>query len=116
MISGRVKCLLVAAFSVFLTVFASPVNARDNQEDTGTEGEHKEGFNASEVIFEHILDAHEFHFFSWKSEDGEEHEIVIPLPVIVYSTERGLSIFNYSKLHHGAVYEGYKSEEGKIVA
>ena len=60
---------------------------------------------------EHILDAHEFHFMS-----VGESEVSIPLPVIVYSKERGVAAFSYSNLKKGAIYNGYKSEEGKIVA
>jgi len=36
--------------------------------------------------------------------------------VIVYSKERGVAVFSYGRLSHGQTYEGYKSEEGKIVA
>jgi F-type H+-transporting ATPase subunit a len=60
---------------------------------------------------EHIMDAHEFHFFSL----GETHAS-IPLPVILYSPQRGLSVFSYGKFHHGhEAYNGYKTEHGHIV-
>jgi hypothetical protein len=52
-----VKCLLVAAFSLFSGfIFAQgqPGEARKPK---------NESFNANEVIFGHVLDAHEFHFF-----------------------------------------------------
>jgi F-type H+-transporting ATPase subunit a len=79
--------------------------------------EKKEGFNAKEVIFEHILDAHEFHFLSYKGSDGKEHSVAIPLPVILYSPQKGFSVFMYSAFHHGEhEVDGYKLEEGKIVA
>lgn len=68
-------------------------------------------FDPAELIMEHILDAHEFHFFTIG-----ETEIAIPLPVIVYSKERGVSVFSYGNLSHSAIYDGYKSEDGKIVA
>ena len=89
---GRLKCLLVAAFSLF----SSAIFAKDG----GGEGEKKK-FNASEVIFGHIMDAHEFHFFSYKSSDGKEHHATIPLPVILYSPQRGFSFFMSSAFHHG---------------
>lgn len=120
MASGNVKSLLTLAFSVLAIFFSVSLFAQDHHENTPAGGEQhekkQEGFNASEVIFGHILDAHEFHFFSWEGSDGQEHEAAIPLPVIVYSSQRGFDMFSYSKLHHGAVYKGYKSEEGTIVA
>ncbi|MBE7172577.1 MAG: F0F1 ATP synthase subunit A [Williamsia sp.] len=77
-----------------------------------TEG-HEEGtFDPAAIIMEHVLDAHEFHFFSI----GENH-YSIPLPVILYSPQRGLSVFSYGKFHHGhEAYNGYTSEEGVIKA
>lgn len=107
------KLLLALTFSVFSCFVSLNLFAQEHE----PEEKPKEGFNASEVIFHHILDAHEFHFLSWEGSDGKEHELAIPLPVIVYSKERGLSTFNFSKLHEGAIYDGYKSDEdGKIVA
>ena len=97
-----VKCLLVAAFSLFSGfIFA--------QGQPGETGKPKNGsFNANEVIFGHVLDAHEFHFLSYKDGDGKEHAAVIPLPVIVYSSQNGLSFFMSSKFHHGEEdYKGY---------
>ncbi len=68
----------------------------------------KEGFDANKVIFGHVLDAHEFHFLSYKGSNGKEHHATIPLPVILYSKEKGLDIFMSSKFHHGEhSYNGY---------
>lgn len=79
--------------------------------------EEKEGFDANEVIFGHVLDAHEYHFLSYKGKDGQEHHATIPLPVILYSPQRGLDVFMSSKFHHGhEIYKGYKLDHGKIHA
>ena len=114
MVSKRFKSLLVAGFSVFSLLFSVSVFAQNSE--TEKKEEKKGVFDANEVIFGHVLDAHEFHFFSYKGSDGEEHEAVIPLPVILYSPQRGFSVFSSARLHHNAVYEGYKLEERKIVA
>lgn len=106
MISGRFKSLLVAVFSVFSLLFVAPAFAGGGETDsTG----HEEGkFNATEVIFGHILDGHEFHFLDIKGKDGKMHPVSIPLPVILYSPQRGLSTFMSSKFHHGhEPYKGY---------
>lgn len=88
------------------------------QEETKNTAEKKEGFNAQEVIFGHILDNHEYHITGYKDAKGKEHSVSIPLPVIVYSKEKGLSGFSSSRFEEGtAVYNGYKlNEKGKIIA
>lgn len=110
----RIKSLLVATFSTIAILFSTVVFANETPQKEGeTAGAHSEAaFDPAKLIMEHIMDAHEFHFFSL----GEKH-ISIPLPVILYSPQRGVSVFSYGRFHHGhEVYEGYKSEEGKIVA
>src|SRR5215210_8727696 len=114
MILRRAKCLLVAAFSLF-SLLSSAQEKADPDEHIVTEDEkhmNKETtkkFDANEVIFGHVLDAHQFHFFSYKGSDGEEHHATIPLPVILYSPQKGLSVFSSSKFHHGEEeYNGYR--------
>ena len=111
------KLLLAAAFSVFLLLASTTSFAQEPKDTTKTE---KEGsFDPAKIIMEHVMDAHEFHFFSYKGSNGEEHEVSIPLPVFLYSKERGFTYFMYSCFSnpnsHG-IYNGYKNEEGKIVA
>lgn len=85
------------------------------EEEHHPSGESK--FDASEVIFGHVLDAHEFHFFSYKGSDGQEHHATIPLPVILYSPQKGFSTFMSSRFEHGhATVDGYKLEENTIVS
>jgi F-type H+-transporting ATPase subunit a len=102
---GRFKSLLVAVFSVFFVFSFVPAMAGEG----GTDSTHKkEGFNATEVIFGHILDAHEFHFLDIYK-DGKKHPVTIPLPVILYSPQRGFTSFMSSKFHHGhEPYKGYR--------
>jgi F-type H+-transporting ATPase subunit a len=98
----RIKCLLVVIFSLF----SSSIFAQDQHGET--KQPKKRSFDANEVIFGHVLDAHEFHFFSYKDGDGKEHAAIIPLPVILYSPQKGFSIFMSSKFHHGEeAYKGY---------
>jgi len=109
-----IKSLLVIVFSIFALLYSTGINANETPQKEGNNGaDHKEAaFDPTKLIMEHIMDAHEFHFFTI----GETH-ISIPLPVILYSPQKGLSIFSFSKFHHGhEVYNGYKSEENKIVA
>ena len=103
------KSLLVACFSLFWVLISLPAAA--NEEVAG------EKLNPAKVIMEHIQDSHEFHFFTLKKADGSEFHATIPLPIILYSKERGLSVFSSSKFHHGhEAYNGYKMEHDKIHA
>lgn len=89
-------------------------NPQDAHNEVAAETKpHGEGkFSAGKMIMEHILDAHEWHVLTY----GETH-LSIPLPIILYSPEKGLSAFSSSRFEHGhAAYEGYKMEEGKIVS
>ncbi len=106
MSSKSIKSILVAVFSLSLVFFSNVTFAQP---------EHKEEpakkakiFDANEVIFGHIMDAHEFHFLSYKGSDGQEHHATIPLPVILYSKEKGFSCFMSSAFHHGhEPHDGY---------
>ena len=120
MILGRVKCLLVAAFSVLALTFSGSAIAQEKSDDSRYETEdHKGGtneghedkgkFDANEVIFGHVMDAHEFHFFSYMGKDGLMHHLTLPLPIILYSKDKGWSVFSSSKFHHGEdSYNGYQ--------
>ncbi len=107
------KSLLVAVFSLLMLVFSQNTFSQEHGEKAVEKDEN--AFDANEVIFGHVKDAHEFHFLSYKSSDGEEHEAVIPLPVILYSPQKGFSAFMSSAFHHGETRDGYKLEEGTIV-
>ena len=101
--AGHIKCLLVAAFSFFsCLVFAQGEPGESAKKE-------KESFDADEVIFGHVLDAHEFHFFSYQGKNGKEHAAVISLPVILYSPQKGFSIFMSSRFDEGKkTYRGYE--------
>jgi F-type H+-transporting ATPase subunit a len=105
MLQKGLKSLLVLAFSLFLTVFSKTAFAGEpGHEEHATEEKGK--LNIKEVIFGHIMDGHEFHFFDFINKDGSKTPVGIPLPVILYSPERGFSSFMSSNFHHG--HEPYK--------
>jgi F-type H+-transporting ATPase subunit a len=118
------KLLLVAGFSLFAAVFSNRLLAQDSasqaipkEAEAASRQEKKEGFDAAEVIFGHILDNHEYHFTEYHDAEGNVHYVSLPLPIILYSKERGLTLFSSSRFDHGhATYNGYKVEEEKIVA
>jgi F-type H+-transporting ATPase subunit a len=96
MVARRFKSFTVAVFSIFLLVFSGQAFAGGGE---GEDQQHAKKFNAAEVIFGHVLNGHEFHFFGAS----------IPLPVILYSPERGFSSFMSSGFHHGEKdHHGYR--------
>ena len=116
---NSIKTILVLVFSTILLALSYNVIGQENETKTTRENavHTQEKFNAKKVIFGHIMDAHEFHFFEYEGSDGQKHPISIPLPVILYSPQKGLSIFMSSAFEHGhKEVDGYKlNEEGKII-
>ena len=64
-------------------------------------------FNAKEVVIEHIKDAHDWHVTDYKTADGQEHSLSIPLPVIVKSST-GWHMFLSSQFEHKAAADGLR--------
>jgi F-type H+-transporting ATPase subunit a len=93
---GQVLCLLL--FILIPSTFAN------NQE-----GAAKEKFDAGKFIFGHIRDD-----YSWHITNIGEHELSIPLPVIVKSQDRGWFVFMSAKFDHGkSSYQGFKISQDK---
>lgn len=102
--SHKFKVLSLPILFFFLGFF--PVRAQGN-DDPSEEG----GLNVSEVILHHVKDDHVWHFW-----DG--HYGTVFLPVIVYSSERGLDMFSsshfYDEHHNPVAYDGYELEHNHI--
>lgn len=90
--------ILFLSFFLFVVSFA-----------TAAEGGEGEEFNPGDMINHHITDSH-----VWEI----AHGVVVYLPVIVYSEEKGLDIFmshNFYDEHHNTVpYRGYVMEHDHI--
>ncbi len=85
----------------------SEAEAKINQAEHGIEHqleENEEEFNIGEMIMHHIADSHEWEF---------AHGVVLPLPVILYSSDRGLEVFSSSNFHNEHhEYNGYHLVHG----
>jgi F-type H+-transporting ATPase subunit a len=94
---------LLLVFFMGFSAFAQSAEHAPGQEHS------KEKLNVSEVIIHHVLDDHVWHFTD---------ALTLPLPVIVYSKERGLEVFssgNFYDEHHNLIeYNGYVLDHGKI--
>lgn len=115
---NRLLSLLVLVFTLFvasINVYAQEEHAAPI-EGTEVHSEANEPLNIKKIIFDHVGDAHEWHFFTL----GEFHG-TIPLPIILYSPTKGLSVFSASKFghegHREVTEEGYSlNEAGKIIS
>ncbi len=115
MLKKHLKSLLVAAFSLILISFSNSLTAQENNQNAPTESKQAEEkpneLKPSDLIMEHIMDNHEYHFAEVNGVD-----VAIPLPIIIYSPQRGLSIFMSSQFEHGkSIYQGYKLNEKGVI-
>lgn len=110
--SRTFKSLLVAVFSLFITSFYNTSLAAPQTDTTEVKAPAKSThFDAGNEILHHIADGYEFHFFSINGFNA-----VLPLPVILYSPQRGLSVFSSAHIAEGEPFQGYKLDDGKIIA
>jgi len=90
---------------------ATEVHAAAAAEGHSVEGHgeaKKKGFDAGKLILDHIGDEHGWHLWGHTS---------LPLPVILYNTQRGFSVFSSSRFEHGhKAHDGYMLHEGRVVA
>ncbi|MEQ9217681.1 MAG: F0F1 ATP synthase subunit A [Cyclobacteriaceae bacterium] len=102
----RFKALKISLLAVF--VFIISTGSLKAAADPASEGDHG-SFNPGALIDHHIKDSH-----SWEI----THGVTVPLPIIVYSEEKGLDIFmssNFQNEHHEPVpYNGYVMDHDHI--
>lgn len=95
-------------FVMGMTLSLSVAQGKEIPLSTQEDNSNPNLFQVKDFIFEHVGDSYEWHITTW----GNKH-IAIPLPVIVYSRERGWHLFLSSKLHHGAHQGLYIADSGK---
>ncbi|MGD2034896.1 MAG: F0F1 ATP synthase subunit A [Bacteroidales bacterium] len=110
--------ILKAIAGALLMIVAGTANVLLASEDgTGhSENSGHEKFDPGTFIFDHIGDSYDWHII-----DIGDRPVSIPLPVILFSKEKGLVVFMSSKLEHGhASFRGFHLEtegenKGKII-
>ncbi|CAA9481298.1 MAG: ATP synthase F0 sector subunit a [uncultured Segetibacter sp.] len=113
-----IKSFVVAVSSLFITLLSNMAIAQHDGghgaeiTEKGTTAEPEEKIDAARLIMEHVMDNHEFHFAEFGG-----HPVSVPLPIILYSPQRGFDAFMSSNFGHGhAAYRGYKMVNDKVVA
>ena len=85
------KISFIAIFAVLTTFSVAQTADSTATTSVSHEAHGEEEFKPTEVIMEHIADAHDWHLWGHTS---------IPLPVILY-TDKGFEFFLSSQFHHG---------------
>jgi len=104
-----VKSLLAAVFSLIMLLCSTTIFS---QEKPPAHSISEEKFDPTKEIMGHVQDAYEFHFFSL----GNFHA-TIHLPVILYSPQRGFSVFSSSRFGEEGdeEHDGYRLVGNNIV-
>ncbi len=110
----KISSLFFAFLFVFVSGLAIAQHASEGEEPA-EKIEQKEGFNATKMIMEHIGDSNEWHLWTTKDDNGEEHHVSFPLPVIIKDNE-GWHAFLSKSIAHGHEHDGYTLEEGQVVS
>lgn len=118
----RAKTIFFPIFFIFFILFSGSLlstepfevenhEQKENHDTHDKQSEPNDDVDITKVAFEHILDSHSWHLWG----EGDE-AVAIPLPVIIYSSTKGLQIFSSGKFEHGHTeYNGYRLEEEQIV-
>ncbi|MGM0530013.1 MAG: F0F1 ATP synthase subunit A [Bacteroidota bacterium] len=112
--SGRYKHTIAASLAlIFIVCFQhnsfSSVHAAGMATASSGEEQEEGGFNPGEMILDHVVD-----HYSWHIVTIGDTEITLPLPVILYSADRGFFCFWSSHFDHGhKTYKQFKiAQEG----
>lgn len=112
------KSFISILFAVLALVFIQPEASLAQEHNTEIQDEHNgdnhgEGteFDPGSYILDHIADSHEWHIYT----DKDGHHVSIYLPVVLYTKDRGFSVFSSRHLAHGHSYDGFIIvEEGDL--
>jgi F-type H+-transporting ATPase subunit a len=104
-------------FLLFFLVTPFSLSAADDADGEGS-------FKPTDMIVHHIKDDYGWHLYDYKDDSGEEHQVSISLPIILYTYEGSLGngkldVFMSNDFHHGEhdVQKGdntYKLDHGHI--
>src|SRR5690606_22585854 len=113
----KISSLFFAFLFVFMSGFMNAQHESEG-EKSAEKVEHKEaekGFDATKMIMEHIGDSNEWHLWTTKDDNGEEHHVSLPLPVII-KDQNGWHTFLSNSIAHGLERDGYTLEHGQVVS
>ncbi|AKD58596.1 F0F1 ATP synthase subunit A [Spirosoma radiotolerans] len=110
MMRSTIKKVLLATALILSSLVGAQAQEHDHEGEAHAKQEGEahatnKKFDVGSMIMHHIKDDHGWEF---------AHGVTLPLPVILYSKDRGLEVFSSANLAHEATYNGYKNVHGKI--
>lgn len=111
----RKQTTFILALAIASLLLSTPLGISSVYAQDTTKPE-KEKIDIQKIIFSHTDDSYEWHITNIGS-----HELIVPLPVILYSKSSGWNVFLSSRFHeNGGQYRGFyisnsKANSGKIV-
>jgi F-type H+-transporting ATPase subunit a len=100
------KYVYSLVFCIILGISPSFSQHTEEHAAATTASQEEEKFDIGGMIMHHIADEHGWEF---------THGVKLPLPIILYTADRGIEVFSSSRLDHGQVYNDYKNEHEHIV-
>src|ERR1700760_776557 len=79
--------LILLALAVFC--FPGHSFAQNGADQAAVPAKEEKKINITELVFGHVGDSHEWHFFEWNGSP-----VALPLPVIAYQPGKGLQVFS----------------------
>lgn len=96
-----IRSFIIITFAVFLL---AGISKAGETAETNVEAQPSGRFEAGKFVMEHVSDAFEWHIATFG-----ETEISVPLPIILYSSNKGWNVFMSSKFHHEKdSYNGFR--------
>jgi len=93
----KIKLKTLFLVLIFSSAFFSELKAAHTDTSDLTEA-----YDPKPMIMHHVLNAHEWHLFDYKDNEGKSHPVSIPLPIILF-TEGSIDVFLSSDFKHGQV-------------
>jgi hypothetical protein len=85
-----IVAMLISVLPMFSMANSSDSNA-ENAEVSHSEEPKELKTEIKEFIDHHLMDAYDFHLFSWQDDSGKDHHVGFPLPVILI--DNGIQFF-----------------------
>lgn len=103
-------CIILIAGSQLFNAFPAGASEEHNHsvasDSAQSTEDHNKEWHINDMIFNHINDANEYHFFE---------DVVVPLPCLLYSRTDGFTFFMSSALDHGhKAINGYVLDHGAV--
>ena len=95
----KIKLKTLFLVLIFSSAFFSELKAAHTDTSDLTEA-----YDPKPMIMHHVLNAHEWHLFDYKDNEGKSHPVSIPLPIILF-TEGSIDVFLSSERQVNEVNE-----------